>query len=203
MLYAMLFVMSFAFVRCFHDTPLTAGLRLAIIPLALGLLAPFTGSLQDRFGTRTVLVGGMAVSIAGLILLSFALNDATDMIAVMIALAVYGAGLGLFIAPNNSVTMSAAPRERSGQAGGLVNLMRVFGTSLGVASASALLSWGVATRTGIGNRTLNVSETVLLQGINGVLLLLIAFAVDRGRGLAAAHPAARPRHGPMSIAGRM
>ena len=41
--------------------------------------------------------------------------------------------------------MSAAPRERSGEAGGLLNLMRVFGTSVGVAGASAVLSWRLAT----------------------------------------------------------
>ena len=42
--------------------------------------------------------------------------------------------------PNNSLTMSAAPGHRSGQAGDLLNLMRVLGTSLRLAGASAVLS---------------------------------------------------------------
>jgi hypothetical protein len=46
----------------------------------------------------------------------------------------------MFIAPNNSATMSAAPHERSGEAGGLLNLIRVLCTSVGVAGASAVLS---------------------------------------------------------------
>ncbi len=141
MLYAILFLMSFAFIRGFHDTPLAAGMRLAIVPLALGIVAPFTGWLQDRLGVRTVLCCGMAVCVAGLLLLSDALTGtAGNLTGAMVALGVYGAGLGLFIAPNNSATMSAAPRERSGQAGGLLNLLRMFGTSLGVAGAAALLS---------------------------------------------------------------
>ena len=98
----------------------------------------------------------------------------------MIALAVYGAGLGLFIAPNNSSTMSAAPGDRSGEAGGLLNLMRTLGTSLGVASASAVLSWRLAALTGIGDRTLGVPEQALLGGVHDGLVLLIAFAIVAG-----------------------
>ena len=39
-------------------------------------------------------------------------------------LALFGLGLGIYIAPNNAATMEAAPKARSSQAGGLVNLMR-------------------------------------------------------------------------------
>ncbi len=181
MLYAILFLMSFAFIRGFHDTPLAAGLRLAIVPLALGIVAPFAGWLQDRLGVRTVLFCGMAVCIAGLLLLSDALTGtAGDLTGAMVALGIYGAGLGLFIAPNNSATMSAAPRERSGQAGGLLNLLRMFGTSLGVAGAAALLSARLAAKTGSGAQTLGVPDTILFDGINEVLLLLIAAAIVAG-----------------------
>jgi MFS family permease len=181
MLYAMLFLMSFAFIRGFHDTPLAAGLRLAIVPLGLGVVAPFAGWLQDRLGVRTVLISGMAVCIAGLLLLSEALTGAAgDLTGAMIGLGIYGAGLGLFIAPNNSATMSAAPRERSGQGGGLLNLLRMFGTSLGVAGAAALLSSRLAAKTGSGAQTLGVPETILFDGIEEVLLLLIAMAIVAG-----------------------
>ena len=52
----------------------------------------------------------------------------------------YGAGLGLFIAPNNSATLGAAPAEHAGQAGGLLNLMRAFGTATGIAVANSCTS---------------------------------------------------------------
>jgi hypothetical protein len=99
---------------------------------------------------------------------------------VMISLAVFGAGLGMFIAPNNSATMSAAPRERSGEAGGLLNLMRVLGTSIGVAGASAVLSWRLAALTGIGDRTLAAREEAVLGAVSDGLLLLVAFAAIAG-----------------------
>jgi MFS family permease len=180
MLYGMLFLMSFALVRGFHHSPLAAGLRLAIIPVALGIVAPFSGALHERLGVRTVLLSGMAVCVAALILLSASLTGTSNSVhSVMIALAAFGAGLGMFIAPNNSATLSAAPSDRASEAGGLLNLMRVFGTS-GVACASAVLSWRLAAATGIGDRTLAASEDALLAAVSDGLLLLAAFAVIAG-----------------------
>src|SRR5262245_18276790 len=86
----------------------------------------------------------------------------------------------LTIARNNSATMSAAPGNRSGEAGALLNLMRVFGTSIGVAGASAVLSWRLEALTGVGNRTLTAPEEALLGAVNDGLLLLPAFAFLAG-----------------------
>ena len=181
MLYGMFFLMSFALVRGYHHSPLDAGLRLAIIPVALGIVAPFSGALHERLGVRTVLLSGMAMCVAALILLSVSLTGASNSVhVVMIALAVFGVGLGVFIAPNNSATLSAAPSDRSGDAGGLLNLMRIFGMSVGVACASAVLSWRLAAATGIGDRTLAISEDALLAGVKDGLVLLAAFALTAG-----------------------
>ena len=119
MLYGMFFLMSFALVRGYHDSPVAAGLRLAIIAVALGIVAPFSGALHERLGEWAVLLSGMGICIAALILLSVVLTGTPNSLSsVMVALALFGAGLGMFIAPNNSATMSAAPRDRSGEAGG-------------------------------------------------------------------------------------
>jgi len=181
MLYGIFFLMSFALVRGYHASPLAAGLRLAIIPVALGIVAPFSGTLHDRLGVRIVLLSGMGICIAALILISVVLTGTPDSLPrVTVALAVFGAGLGLFIAPNNSATMSAAPLDRGGEAGGLLNLMRVFGTSIGVAGASAVLSWRLAALTGVGDRTLAAPEEALLAVVSDGLLLLIGFAIVAG-----------------------
>jgi MFS family permease len=54
---------------------LAAGLRLAIIPVALGIVAPFSGTLHDRLGVRIVLLSGMGICIAALILISVVLRN--------------------------------------------------------------------------------------------------------------------------------
>lgn len=181
MLYGMFFLMSFALVRGCQDLPLAAGLRLAIIPAALGVVAPFTSRLQERLGERTLLLGGMTICAVALILLSAVLTGGVASLAgIMVALALYGAGLGLFIAPNNNSTMSAAPGHRSSEASGLLHLSRGLGTSLGVAGASAVLSWRLAALTGAGDRTLGVSEQAVLRAVDEVLPLLIAAAIGAG-----------------------
>ncbi len=105
-----------------------SGARLAIIPIALGLVAPISGALYERVGVRILTTAGMALCTGAIILLSFVLGGVMGhRLALLGALALFGSGLGLFIAPNNSATMASAPDDRSGEAGGLLNLMRVLG----------------------------------------------------------------------------
>src|SRR5262249_30092565 len=151
-------------------------LRLALVPIALGLVAPFSAGLSEKH-PRLVPVAGMAISAAAAIALTLVMRRSADsLVPVMIALAAFGAGLGLFIAPNTSATLSAAAAERAGQAGGLLNLLRVFGTSLGVAAASSLLAWRIRLSTGVDGHTLGVPEHALLAAIADVMLMLATFA---------------------------
>jgi hypothetical protein len=123
----------------------------------------------------------MALCVAAIIALNAMLTgSANSLLGVMVALATFGAGLGLFIAPNNSATIGAAPAAKSGQAGGLMNLMRVLGTGLGIASASTLLSWRLEHSTGTIGQTVAVSESALLGAVGDVLLMLAIFAVTAG-----------------------
>ncbi len=149
MLYGMFFLMSFALEHGHGDSPEAAGFRLAVIPVALGVVAPFSGALSDRFGARLLSAIGMAVCIIALLILGIAEADPTaNRLVGTVAFALFGAGLGVFIAPANHATIKAAPASLSGEAGSMLNLMRVLGTSLGVASASATLAWRLETVTG-------------------------------------------------------
>lgn len=176
MLYGMFFTMSFALVRGYHDAPLSAGLRLAIIPVALALVAPFSGSLSAKW-PRLVTKGSMGLCAAAAAGLSQTLTGSpSSEPAMMMLLALYGVGLGLFIAPNNSATLAAAPAEHAGQAGGLLNLMRAFGTATGVATASTLLAWRLELASDVHGRTIGVSEQALLSATSDVMILLTAIA---------------------------
>jgi EmrB/QacA subfamily drug resistance transporter len=142
MLYGLFFAMSFALIRGYHDPAFAVGLRLTVIPAALGLVAPFGGAWADK-RPRLVMAGGMAVCLASALALTALLTGTPEsLIRVMVALAAFGAGLGLYIAPNNSATIGAAPADKSGVAGGLLNLLRVFGAGVGVAAASTALDGG-------------------------------------------------------------
>jgi len=178
LLYSMFFLMSFAFVRGFHESPTTSGIRLAIIPIALGLVAPMSGGLCDRLGVRVLTSAGMACCLAGIVLLPLGLAGVSGhRPALIVAAALFGIGLGVFIAPNNSATIAAAPEHLSGEAGGLLNLARALGGTIGVAAASTALSFRLEALTGSGRRTLGVPPRVLFAAVSDVLWVLGAFAV--------------------------
>lgn len=50
-------------------------------------------------------------------------------------MALCGAGFGLFQSPNNRTMISAAPRERSGAAGGMLATARVLGQATGAVAS--------------------------------------------------------------------
>jgi EmrB/QacA subfamily drug resistance transporter len=180
-LFGVFFLMPFVFVRVYGDSALAAGLRLSIVPVMLGVVAPIGGALSDRLGSRVITVTGMLVCVAALALL-FAVMDGErgSLWLVMLALAVFGLGQGLFISPNNSAIMEAVPESLTGEAGGLLNVMRCLGTSVGIAAASMLLGWRLEVLTGLVGDTIHAPAPALLSAARDVVLLLGAFAVVAG-----------------------
>lgn len=188
LLYGMFFLMSFALEHGYGDTPLAAGLRLSAIPVALGLVAPLSGTLSDKMGEGLLSAAGMGLCLLALLILAFAeANPDVARPISTVAFVIFGAGLGVFIAPNNHATLKAAPTNLSGEAGSMLNLMRALGTSFGVAAASATLSWRLESATGLhqtwipfaGHRTLGAIESSLLVL---ALMAIAAAALSLWRG---------------------
>jgi MFS family permease len=181
LLYSMFFLMSFLFIHGLKQSPISAGMHLALVPIALGLVAPISGSIYSRVGARTMTTSAMLLCLAALVLLSRSLTGPTvNDIGVMGALTLFGAGLGMFIAPNNTATMAAAPENRTGEAGGMLNLMRVLGCTVGIATASATFSWRLYELTGNGNRSTNAPTHTVVAAIVEVLWVVGAFSVAAG-----------------------
>ena len=180
-LFGLFCLMPFIFVRAYRDSTLAAGLRLSIVPVMLGVVAPIAGALYDRLGARLLTVSGMLICVVALALLFAALDGApASLPLVMLALAIFGIGQGLFISPNNSAVVAAAPAALTGEAGGLLNVMRSCGISIGVAAASSLLAWRLALRTGSGHDTLHAEAQQLLAAGRDVTVLLASFAAMAG-----------------------
>jgi len=94
-------------------------------------VAPLAGRAADSLGARPLTAVGMLVSAVALI--SLALLDTSSIAFMAGALALLGVGLGLFTPANNAAIMGAAPKAQSGMAGGILNMTRGLGTSLGLA----------------------------------------------------------------------
>jgi EmrB/QacA subfamily drug resistance transporter len=181
MLFGVFFLIPFVLVRVYHDSELSAGLRLSIVPVMLGLLAPVGGALYDRFGARAVTASGMAICVAGLAVLYLFLDGAAgDMPFVMLGLAIFGVGQGLFISPNSSAIMTTAPEELTGEAGSLLNVVRYLGISTGIAGASTLLAFGIHSLAGHSVTTMDASVQTLIVASRWVIVMLCCFGVLAG-----------------------
>jgi EmrB/QacA subfamily drug resistance transporter len=182
MLYGMFFLASFALVRGYEESAIAAGLKLAIIPISLGIVAPFAGGLADRVGTRLLSIAGMAICFVALLALTaIVMQPIANLWIGALGLVAFGAGLGLFIAPNTHATINVAPANLSGVAGSLLNLMRILGTVAGVASASAMLSWQLQVARGSNDRRLAAfAPHHFVQAVAAGLIMLAVFAAITG-----------------------
>ena len=116
-----------------------AGLLLTPLPLTIAVVAPFSGMLADRIGSRWLAAGGLTIACIGLVLIS-QLNAQSSTWDIIWRLVVVGFGQAMFQSPNNSALMGAAPRNRQGTASGFLATGRVVGQSISVALAGAIFS---------------------------------------------------------------
>jgi EmrB/QacA subfamily drug resistance transporter len=137
--YTGIFLMPYYLIQGRGFTPAQAGLVLTAQPIIMAIVAPISGTLSDRIGTRIPAVFGMSVLSVGLFLLSRLSGDSSIQ-SVMLALAVVGLGTGVFISPNNSALMGSAPKSRQGIAAGILATARNFGMVLGVGIAGAVFT---------------------------------------------------------------
>lgn len=176
MLFGVFFVLPFVFERIYHDSALTAGLRLTIVPVVLASIAFVSGRLSDRYGPRPFTITGMVLAGAALLLMAWSIRaEDANVNLIMLALGVFGLGQGLFTAPNNSSIMGAASHDRLGAAGGVLNVMRAIGTSFGIAAATAILD----ARFGAGRAStaLHPHVRALAAGAQDVMLFFAALAL--------------------------
>ncbi len=136
--YVMVFVTPFFLQGLLGYPPNRVGLIMTAFPLATMAVAPFSGSLSDRVGSRAPACAGAALCALALLLMGglSALSGAAD---VAWRLALFGVGTGLFQSPNHSAVMGNAPRSHLGVASGILGTMRNVGMVFGVAAGGAVL----------------------------------------------------------------
>jgi MFS family permease len=118
-------------------SPTVGGLVFTLTPLANALAAPVGGAATDRIGPRVPLVVGLALELAGLLVIA-RMTEHTPLALVGVAMALVGVGVGLFQVPNLAQMMTAFPQAQQGAAGGLAFLGRTLGSAVGVQVTAAL-----------------------------------------------------------------
>ncbi|MCR4407368.1 MAG: MFS transporter [Anaerolineae bacterium] len=136
--YVMVFLTPFYLQRVLHYAPNNVGLIMTSFPLAVMVVAPFSGSLSDRMGTKTPACLGAGVCAISLFLMS-QLSASARAADVVWRLTLFGLGTGMFQSPNNSAVMGSAPRPHLGTASGIMATVRNVGMVLGIATGGAVL----------------------------------------------------------------
>ncbi|MDO8532915.1 MAG: MFS transporter [Dehalococcoidia bacterium] len=116
-----------------------AGLMITPVAVMLAVMGPISGRLSDRFGARAFSSIGLGIVGLALLWLSFIPRDASY-VQVLVALAMVGAGIGLFQSPNNSSVLSTVPRASYGTTAAFLNLTRNTGQVTGIAVAGTIVT---------------------------------------------------------------
>lgn len=112
----------------YSSVPFWAGIFMLPMTVAMGIFGPLSGRFSDRKGSRKIATTGLFVSaLALIILVTIPSNFVYIEMAALLFL--FGAGVGMFIAPNTSAVMSSVPAESRGAASGMLNTMRNVGTT--------------------------------------------------------------------------
>jgi len=137
--YSIVFLLPFYLLRGRGLAPGQAGLVLTTQPLIMAVAAPLSGMVSDRIGSRLPTTIGMALLAIGLFSLS-RLGPLSPLTDVTLALSITGLGTGIFVSPNSSALMGAAPLHQRGVAAGILATARVVGMVLGVGLAGAIFT---------------------------------------------------------------
>lgn len=137
--YCVLFLMPFYLIQGRGLSSSQSGLILSAQPLAMAIIAPISGTISDKIGARIPGVIGMGLLSIGLFMLS-RLYLQTPMTYIVFSLLTTGLGIGIFISPNNSALMGAAPFNRQGIAAGILATSRNVGMVLGIGFSGAIFT---------------------------------------------------------------
>jgi EmrB/QacA subfamily drug resistance transporter len=146
------------------------GLYLLIFFAGFATASQWGGKMLDRVGARPSVVIGCAVAAVGFYLWGRSLTELSvsdQWYYIVIA----GAGVGLVLSPANTDALNRVPRERYGEATGITQTVRNFGSSLGLAVLGSILI--------LQNRS-NLEATAASSGIPKQVGSEIADAISQG-----------------------
>ncbi len=134
------FIAPFYFENVRMLSTAATGLVYIPMPLAMLVVAPFSGRFSDRHDSRIMAASGMGIMALGLLMLCFVALD-TPYWYMITAMILTGAGSGMFQIPNNSTVMGNAPMQHQGAASGMLATMRNIGMVIGVSISGIIFNY--------------------------------------------------------------
>uniref|UniRef100_UPI0035C960DF MFS transporter n=1 Tax=uncultured Mycobacterium sp. TaxID=171292 RepID=UPI0035C960DF len=128
-----LFLLALQLQQTLHYSALAAGL--ATLPTTIIMLvgSPWAGALAERTGPRLPMTIGPLIAAGGLALMARITPEASYLEAVFPAVAVFGAGLAITVAPLTAAVLAAVSENRAGAASGANNAVARLAGLLAIA----------------------------------------------------------------------
>jgi EmrB/QacA subfamily drug resistance transporter len=141
-----LFLLALQLQQSLHYSALAAGL--ATLPTTIIMLigSPWAGALAERTGPRLPMTVGPLVAATGLALMARIIPGESYVRAVLPAVAVFGLGLAITVAPLTAAVLATVSENLAGTASGINNAVARLGGLLAV----AVLPVAAGIHTGIG-----------------------------------------------------
>jgi EmrB/QacA subfamily drug resistance transporter len=152
------------------------GFMLAVVPIAMGLVAPLSGAMSDRIGSRPITIAGLLVLAVGYFGLS-RMEGSISTGQFLFRFLPIGLGMGIFQSPNNSAIMGSSPSNKLGVISSLLAITRTLGQTTGIAALGAL--WASRTLVAAGSPSLSgatqAPAAAQLAGLSDTLALVSIF----------------------------
>jgi EmrB/QacA subfamily drug resistance transporter len=158
-------------------SPVQAGASFLPMTFLIIALAPRTGALADRLGSRWLVGGGMVLLAVMLFYYGF-LGASSGFWELLPALLVGGIGMAMTMTPTTAAAMSAVAVDKAGVGSAVLNSARQVGGSLGIAVMGAI----VASTSASSLRQGDSRQIAFLHGFHdalrvGSLLLLVGAVI--------------------------
>jgi predicted MFS family arabinose efflux permease len=187
-MFATFFFVTIYMQQVLRLSALQTGVRFLPMTILIILTAPVAGRLSDRYGSRWLLTGGMAL-VALSLLLESRITDTSGYGTLLPAFLVGGVGMGMTMSPMTALVMGSVDRSKAGAASGVLSMTRMIGGVFGVAALTAVFENLSASRAAAGHSPADVFIYALGHSLRysaaiALVGALIAFAFVRSH-----HPA--------------
>jgi predicted MFS family arabinose efflux permease len=159
-------------------TAFQAGLAFLPMTLTNFAVAVSVPRLTRRFGNGPLLAGGLAITLAGVALLSRVSGETVYLTGVALPMLLIGIGQGAALSPLTVAAVAGVPSEDAGAASGVVNVAHQFGGSLGLAAMVVVFSSASGTPAMQGEKAMLAHRIGnVLNASSGLLLLALALVI--------------------------
>ena len=138
-MFAQFFFLTLYLQNILHYSPLETGLRFLPSTMVIIIMAPLAGRLTDKVGSRPLMTLGLVIVAVALAIQS-RLTVHSGYGLLLPGFVLMGLGMGLVMSPMSTAAMNSVDRTKAGAASGLLAMIRMVGSTFGVAVMGALVA---------------------------------------------------------------